>query len=71
MGEAFGHGLFAHEINWAISNEWVYGAADFLWRRSKMGLRMSKEEVAALDNYIKAKNNTKCRITRNKPMTSA
>ena len=71
MGEAFGHGLFAHEVNWAISNEWVYGAADFLWRRSKMGLRMSKEEAAALDNYIKAKNNTKCRITRNKPMTSA
>ena len=53
LAEHFGHGLFAHEIDWAIANEWVRCAEDFLWRRSKMGLRLNKSQADALDNYIK------------------
>ena len=56
MGEPFGHGIFAHEIDWAIANEWVRSAEDFLWRRSKMGLRLSKAQAEILDTYIKKKN---------------
>lgn len=52
MGTHFGHGIYALEVAWAIENEWVYTAEDFLWRRSKMGLRFSAEDVNLLENFI-------------------
>jgi len=55
LGESFGHGVTAFEIDWAIENEWVHSADDFLWRRSKMGIRFKEEETAALNTYIKRK----------------
>ena len=55
LGRSFGHGLFAHEIDWAIANEWVCSGEDFLWRRSKMGLRLTMRQSKALDSYIKKK----------------
>ncbi len=54
-GSDLGHGVTAREVDWAIENEWVHTAEDFLWRRSKLGLRFSPEEAAALDTYIKGK----------------
>ena len=51
-GQNFGHGVTAREVDWAIDNEWVHSAEDFLWRRSKMGLRLSESEAAALNAYI-------------------
>lgn len=59
LGKQFGHGISAHEIDWAIANEWVYTAEDFLWRRSKMGLRLTKKQAADLDAYIKKKRGSK------------
>ena len=53
-GTDFGHGVTAREIDWAIAHEWVHTADDFLWRRSKLGLRFSPEQVAALADYITA-----------------
>jgi glycerol-3-phosphate dehydrogenase len=35
-----------------MEQEWAYSAADILWRRSKKGLYLSKEEAAALDSYM-------------------
>ena len=58
LGKNFGHGITSHEIDWGITNEWVHSAEDFLWRRSKMGLRLSKEQAGILDAYIKKKNET-------------
>ena len=52
LGEHFGHGLFAYEIDWAITNEWVQTAEDFLWRRTKMGLRLTKSQASALEDHI-------------------
>ena len=52
LGEHFGHGLFAHEIDWAIANEWVQTAEDFLWRRTKLGLRLTKSQASVLEEYI-------------------
>lgn len=53
LGRDFGCGVFGKEIDWAIKNEWVTCAEDFLWRRSKMGLRLSKSQKEKLDAYIK------------------
>lgn len=53
LGQNFGHGIFQREIDWAIANEWVTRADDFLWRRSKLGLRVSIEEKNEIERYIK------------------
>jgi glycerol-3-phosphate dehydrogenase len=55
MGQDFGQEIYAHEIDWAIDNEWVYCAEDFLWRRSKMGIRFEGGSHEALDSYIQGK----------------
>ena len=54
-GPDFGHGVTAREVDWAISAEWVHTAEDFLWRRSKLGLRFSDEEATALERYVNAR----------------
>ena len=51
-GTDFGHGVTAREVDWAIANEWVHTAEDFLWRRSKLGLRFTDDETARLAAYI-------------------
>ena len=55
LGQNFGANLTAKEVDWLIENEWVRTAEDAVWRRSKLGLRMSAEEIAALDIYITSK----------------
>lgn len=51
-GQNFGQGVTAREVDWAIAHEWVHTADDFLWRRSKLGLRFTPEERDALTSYI-------------------
>lgn len=55
MGADFGQGIYSREIDWAIENEWVHSADDFLWRRSKMGLRFDGGKHEKLDEYIAKK----------------
>jgi glycerol-3-phosphate dehydrogenase len=54
-GEDFGHGLFAREVDWMIAQEWATCAADILWRRTKLGLRLDKDAVARLEAYMQAR----------------
>lgn len=56
LGTEFGHEVYSVEIDWAIANEWVHSAEDFLWRRSKMGLRFSAEQTSTLNAYISSTN---------------
>jgi glycerol-3-phosphate dehydrogenase len=37
-----------------MANEWACTADDIVWRRSKLGLRLSAEEIAAIDAWIAA-----------------
>jgi glycerol-3-phosphate dehydrogenase len=37
-----------------MSSEWALTAEDIVWRRSKLGLRMSASEIAAVDDWITA-----------------
>jgi glycerol-3-phosphate dehydrogenase len=32
--------------------EWAESAEDIAWRRTKLGLRLSADEIAALDRFI-------------------
>ena len=52
LGDSFGATLTAREVDWVIANEYVQMAEDIIWRRSKLGLRMSEADVAALSKYI-------------------
>lgn len=51
LGEDFGHGIFQRELDWAIASEWVTQADDFLWRRSKLGLRLNRAEREKVNAY--------------------
>jgi glycerol-3-phosphate dehydrogenase len=51
MGQSFGP-LSQREVEWLKSREWVRSADDILWRRSKLGLHMSKDEQDALRAYM-------------------
>jgi glycerol-3-phosphate dehydrogenase len=54
LGQSFGATLTESEVRYLIANEWAYSAEDIVWRRSKLGLRLSADEIASLDEWIKA-----------------
>jgi glycerol-3-phosphate dehydrogenase len=37
-----------------MSVEWARTAEDVVWRRSKLGLRLSSGEIAAIDDWMAA-----------------
>ncbi len=55
LGRDFGSGITQRELDWAIAHEFVHEAQDFLWRRSKMGLRVTEDQVAQISGYIAGK----------------
>jgi glycerol-3-phosphate dehydrogenase len=55
LGEHFGAGLYRREVDYLIENEWALIAEDVLWRRSKLGLRASDDDKAALAAYMAEK----------------
>ena len=52
MGLDFGAGLTAREVDYLVANEWAETADDILWRRTKLGLRLSPAEQEALAAYV-------------------
>ena len=53
MGKRFGATLTEREIDWLMDKEYAHTAEDVVWRRSRLGLRMSKAEIAELDACMK------------------
>jgi len=58
LGQEFGAGLYAREVDYLIAHEWARTAEDVLWRRTKLGLRIGDDGRAALTDYM-AKQATK------------
>ncbi len=54
LGQYFGATLTEQEVKWLIRNEYVRTAEDVVWRRSKLGLRMTESQIAALDRWVKS-----------------
>jgi glycerol-3-phosphate dehydrogenase len=52
LGPRFADDLTAAEVRYMVENEWAQNADDVLWRRSKIGLKASAEDCAALDRFI-------------------
>ncbi len=55
LGFDFGATLTEREAGWLIAHEFARSAEDIVWRRSKMGLRMSPDEIAALEDWVQQK----------------
>jgi glycerol-3-phosphate dehydrogenase len=54
LGQAFGATLTEREVRYLMANEWACTADDIVWRRSKLGLRLSPAEIAALEDWFAA-----------------
>ncbi len=51
LGRFFGP-LSEREIDYLREREWALNADDILWRRSKLGLHMNRQEIAALRRHM-------------------
>jgi glycerol-3-phosphate dehydrogenase len=55
LGEDFGGGLTAAEVDYLVRREWARSAEDILWRRSKLGLHVPAGAEAKIDAYLQTK----------------
>ncbi|RWN03475.1 MAG: glycerol-3-phosphate dehydrogenase [Mesorhizobium sp.] len=53
LGRNFGADLYEAEVRYLVQNEWAMTAEDVLWRRTKRGLHLSREQAAALDEFMR------------------
>ncbi|MEO0905720.1 MAG: glycerol-3-phosphate dehydrogenase C-terminal domain-containing protein, partial [Pseudomonadota bacterium] len=54
LGQDFGATLTEAEVKWLMVKEYAHTAEDVVWRRSKLGLRLSKDQIIALDAFMAA-----------------
>jgi glycerol-3-phosphate dehydrogenase len=55
LGEHFGGGLTEREVDYLIRHEWARTGEDVLWRRTKLGLHVTKSQAARIDEYVRDK----------------
>ena len=52
LGTDFGATLTEAEVHWLMDEEFARSAEDVVWRRNKLGLRMTPEQIEALDLWM-------------------
>ena len=52
LGPRFGAELSAAEVRYLMRQEWAESAEDILWRRSKLGLHLTRDQQAALASFM-------------------
>jgi glycerol-3-phosphate dehydrogenase len=55
LGEEVAPGLHEAELRYLVREEWAREAADVVWRRTKLGLRLSAADVARVEDWLRAK----------------
>ena len=53
LGEQFGEFLTRIEVDYLRNNEFAMEADDIIWRRTKLGLKMSEQDIKRLSKYLK------------------
>jgi glycerol-3-phosphate dehydrogenase len=56
LGEHYGAGLTAAEVDYLVRNEWAMTDEDILWRRGKLGLHMSEAERSRFAAALSARS---------------
>jgi len=54
LGQHFGGGLTAREVDYLVAKEWAVSADDILWRRTKAGLHATATARTDLEVYLAA-----------------
>jgi len=57
LGGEIAHGLSVAEAEWLVTQEWARTTDDILWRRTKLGLHFSADDVAKLATCLEAMRN--------------
>ncbi|SMO96001.1 glycerol-3-phosphate dehydrogenase C-terminal domain-containing protein, partial [Paracoccus laeviglucosivorans] len=52
LGRDFGAGLTEAELRWFTTHEFATTAEDVLWRRTKLGLRMTVAQRQAVQDWL-------------------
>jgi glycerol-3-phosphate dehydrogenase len=52
LGRDFGATLTEAELRWLMRHEYARRAEDVVWRRSKLGLRLTGEQIAEIDAFM-------------------
>ncbi|MEL7259692.1 MAG: glycerol-3-phosphate dehydrogenase C-terminal domain-containing protein, partial [Pseudomonadota bacterium] len=52
LGANFGSDLVQREVEWLIHKEYARTAEDVVWRRSKLGLRLTRQQIRTLDDWM-------------------
>lgn len=52
LGLDFGATLTEREVIWLMTREYARKAADVVWRRSKLGLRLTAEQISAIEDFM-------------------
>jgi len=52
LGKHFGADLYQCEVDYLIRHEWARSAEDILWRRTKLGLRLSTVQTTKLAKWM-------------------
>ena len=55
LGRDFGATLTEQEITYLMAHEFAQSAEDVVWRRSKLGLRLSPEQILAIEDHMTAR----------------
>jgi glycerol-3-phosphate dehydrogenase len=58
LGADFGAGLSQAEIDYLIDQEFALTPEDILWRRSKLRLHLSRDQIAAVSAYVDVRTRT-------------
>ena len=52
LGQHLGEGLYEAEVDYLLREEWARNAEDILWRRSKLGLHLSRSVQDRLADWL-------------------
>ncbi|WP_370654163.1 glycerol-3-phosphate dehydrogenase [Pseudotabrizicola sp.] len=52
LGRDFGATLTEAEIHWLMTHEYARHAIDIVWRRTKLGLRLTTDQIAAIEQFM-------------------
>jgi glycerol-3-phosphate dehydrogenase len=54
LGEALAPGVYEAELSYLVREEWAREAADVVWRRTKLGLRLSAAQLARIEDWLQS-----------------
>ncbi len=52
MGEKLAAGVYSKEIDYLLKEEYAFSVDDIIWRRTKLGLELDKDDIQAIRQYI-------------------